>query len=125
MDWDSIAHTQCCTSEMNSTIWKQDSGSTLTPEKPCIAPSGSETWCQDSYYASLQAWGNGLRNYLSDVPALFRAGQQGLAALERQAGGTVVVNEIGSAPLAQHGPAINFWPDVFVIGPSNVTRVAY
>jgi hypothetical protein len=74
-------------------------------------------------HARAQAWTNGLRNFLSDVPALHSG--QGLNTLTRQAGGVVVVNEIAGAALPRHGPAINFWPDVFVLGPSNVTRVAY
>ena len=103
----------------------QRTGPQLQPKQGVSGAAGGAVCNTRQTSARAQAWGNGLRNYLSDVPALFGAGQQGLNALERQAGGAVVVNEIGSQPLAQHGPAISFWPDVFVIGPSNVTRVAY
>ena len=72
-----------------------------------------------------QAWENGLQNFLSDMPSLAAAGGQGISEITARAGGVVVVNTLGGRPLPEHGPAINFWPSVFVLGPSNVTRVAY
>lgn len=50
---------------------------------------------------------------------------QGLSAITQYGGGVVVVDTLQGAPLPHHGPAINFWPSVFVTGPSNSTRIAF
>jgi hypothetical protein len=72
-----------------------------------------------------QAWRNGLQNFLSDAPSLADNGQGGLSTVTQYAGGVVVVNALEGAPVPAHGPAINFWPSVFVMGPSNITRIAF
>ncbi len=72
-----------------------------------------------------QAWRNGLQNFLSDAPSLTDSGQGGLSTVTQYAGGVVVVDALEGTPLPHHGPAINFWPSVFVMGPENVTRVAF
>ncbi len=72
----------------------------------------------------MQAWQNGLQNFLSDVPSLMGSGQ-GVSAITQYGGGVVVVDTLRGAPLIRHGPAINFWPSVFVMGPENITRVAF
>lgn len=73
----------------------------------------------------LQAWRNGLQNFLSDAPSLLDKGQGGLSTVTQYASGVVVVDTLQGAALPRHGPAINFWPSVFVMGPENVTRIAF
>lgn len=72
-----------------------------------------------------QAWHNGLENFLSDAPNLKEQGPVGLSTVTQYAGGVVVVDELQGAPVPQHGPAINYWPSVFVMGPANFTRIAF
>jgi hypothetical protein len=71
-----------------------------------------------------QAWQNGLQNFLSDVPGLMGTGDA-VSAITQYDGGVVVVDTIAGAPLPAHGPSINFWPPVFVMGPANTTRIAF
>ncbi|BDA42249.1 probable lysyl endopeptidase at N-terminal half [Coccomyxa sp. Obi] len=92
--------------------------------------TGGTTTCDifsgADYFGKLSvAWQNGLENFLSDAPSLTDEGPAGLSTVTQYASGVVVVDELEGAPVAQHGPAINFWPSVFVMGPANFTRIAF
>ena len=71
----------------------------------------------------MQAWQNGLQNFLSDAPSLLHGA--GLDTVTEQNDGVVVVDSMAGSPVREHGPAANFWPSVFVLGPSNSTRIAF
>ncbi|CAL8468064.1 g7603 [Coccomyxa elongata] len=92
--------------------------------------TGGTTTCDifsgADYFGKLSvAWHNGLENFLSDAPSLKDKGPVGLSTVTQYASGVVVVDELQGAPVPQHGPAINFWPSVFVMGPANFTRIAF
>ena len=72
----------------------------------------------------MQAWQHGLQNFLSDAPSLLGHGT-GLSTVMQLNDGVVVVDSMGGGPVRKHGPAMNFWPSVFVMGPSFRTRIAF
>ena len=74
--------------------------------------------------SAVQAWNNGLQNFLSDAPSLVGRGS-GINTVEQLNDGMVIVDSISGSALRNHGPAMNFWPSVFVLGPTNTTRIAF
>ncbi|CAK0770461.1 hypothetical protein CVIRNUC_003769 [Coccomyxa viridis] len=91
--------------------------------------TGGTTTCSifsgADYFGKLSvAWQHGLQNFLSDAPSLLGHGT-GLSTVTQLNDGVVVVDSMGGGPVRKHGPAMNFWPSVFVMGPSFRTRIAF
>ncbi len=101
---------------MSMLLWRLASG--------CFGPALNPRQSALILGSSAQAWNNGLQNFLSDAPSL-KASSSGLNSITQLDDGVVIVDSLGGSPVRTHGPAMNFFPTVFVLGPTDATRIAF